>query len=59
LLHEVREGGFLPRRVAASYPSRRVHEQGHALDIREDDEFDEAQIAAWVKQASLLPGQRM
>ena len=29
------------------------------LDIREDDEFDEAQIAAWVKQASLLPGQRM
>jgi hypothetical protein len=29
------------------------------LDIREDDEFDEAQIAAWVKQASLLPRERM
>ena len=28
-------------------------------DIREDDELDEAQLAAWVKQASLLPGQRM
>jgi hypothetical protein len=29
------------------------------LDIREDDPFDEAQFAAWVKQASQLPGERM
>ncbi len=29
------------------------------LDIREDDQFDEAQFADWVKQASLLPGERM
>jgi hypothetical protein len=29
------------------------------LDIREDDELDEAQFAAWVKQASELPGERM
>ncbi|MGO4725395.1 MULTISPECIES: DUF1801 domain-containing protein [unclassified Inquilinus] len=29
------------------------------LDIREDDPFDEAQIAAWVKQASELPGEQM
>jgi hypothetical protein len=26
------------------------------LDIREDDDFDEAQIADWVKQAAALPG---
>ena len=26
------------------------------LDIHEDDELDEAQLAAWVKQASRLPG---
>ena len=26
------------------------------LDIYEDDEFDEQQFAAWVKQASQLPG---
>jgi hypothetical protein len=26
------------------------------LDIREGDEFDEAQLAGWVKQASVLPG---
>jgi hypothetical protein len=29
------------------------------LDIRQDDSFDEAQIAAWVKQASELPGEQM
>ena len=29
------------------------------LDIHEDDQLDEAQFAAWVKQASLLPGVRM
>ncbi len=29
------------------------------LDIHEDDQPDEAQLAAWVKQASLLPGERM
>ena len=29
------------------------------LDIHEDDQLDEAQLAAWMKQASLLPGERM
>jgi hypothetical protein len=29
------------------------------LDIHEDDQLDEAQLAAWVKQASSLPGERM
>jgi hypothetical protein len=29
------------------------------LDIHEDDDFDEAQFAAWVKQASKLPGERL
>src|SRR5262249_9067782 len=29
------------------------------LNVREHDELDEAQFAAWVKQASQLPGQRM
>ena len=29
------------------------------LNVREDDEVDEAQFAAWVKQASRLPGERM
>lgn len=29
------------------------------VHIHEHDEFDEAQFAAWVKQASQLPGERM
>ena len=29
------------------------------FDIHEDDPLDEAQLAAWVKQASLLPGELM
>ena len=29
------------------------------LDIHEDDQLDEAQFTAWVKQASKLPGERM
>jgi hypothetical protein len=29
------------------------------LDIHEDDQLDEAQLAAWVKQASQLAGERM
>jgi len=29
------------------------------LDIQEDDQLDEAQHAAWVKQDSQLPGERM
>ena len=29
------------------------------LDIHEDDTLDEAQFARWVKQASLLPGERL
>ena len=29
------------------------------LDIHEDDKLDEAQFAAWVEQASKLPGERM
>lgn len=29
------------------------------LDIREDDEFDEARFTVWVKQAAALPGEKM
>ena len=29
------------------------------LDLHEDDPLDEAQLAAWVKQASRLPGERL
>jgi hypothetical protein len=40
-------------------PGESKHKEVRYLDIREDDRFDEAQFADWVKQASRLPGERM
>jgi hypothetical protein len=40
-------------------PGESKHRKVRYLDIYEDDGFDEAQLAAWVKQASRLPGERM
>src|SRR3954447_10026233 len=37
-------------------PGESKDENVRYLDIREDGEFDEAQFADWVKQASRLPG---
>jgi hypothetical protein len=39
-------------------PGESKHKEVRYLDIHED-QLDEAQLAAWVKQASLLPGERM
>jgi hypothetical protein len=40
-------------------PGESKHEEVRYLDIREDNPLDEAQLTAWVKQASQLPGERM
>jgi len=40
-------------------PGKSKQQDVRYLDIREDDEFDERQFTAWVKQASKLPGERM
>ena len=57
LLHEVRQGGFLPRHVAASPPpGESKHKEVRYLDIHEDDQLDEAQLATWIRQAAALPG---
>ena len=37
-------------------PGESKHKEVRYLDIHEDDQLDEAQLAAWVKQASQLPG---
>ena len=39
-------------------PAASKHKDVRSLDIYED-QLDEAQLAAWVKQASQLPGERM
>ncbi|MER8390161.1 DUF1801 domain-containing protein [Mesorhizobium sp. M0166] len=40
-------------------PGESKHKDVRYLDIYEDDQLDEAQLADWVKQASQLPGERM
>ena len=40
-------------------PGKSKHKEVRYLDIHEDDDVDEAQLAAWVKQAGRLPGVRM
>ena len=54
------KGGVLPRRVAETSPARRVQAEARALSRHpQDDRLDEAQFSAWVKQVSVLPGERM
>ena len=38
-------------------PGESKNNEVRYLDIHEDDQLDEAQFAAWVKQASQLPGE--
>jgi hypothetical protein len=40
-------------------PGESKQKEVRYLHIYEDDQFDEAQFAAWVKQASQLPGERL
>jgi hypothetical protein len=40
-------------------PGKSKHQEVRYLDIHEDELLDEAQFAAWVEQASQLPGERM
>ena len=40
-------------------PGTSKHKEVRYLDIREGDPLDEAQLQAWVEQASRLPGDRM
>ena len=40
-------------------PGKSKQEHVRYLDIREDEQFDEAQFTAWVKQASKLPGEKL
>jgi hypothetical protein len=40
-------------------PGESKHKHVRYLDIRENEELDETQLTAWVKQASQLPGERM
>jgi hypothetical protein len=40
-------------------PGESKQKEVRYLDIHEDDQLDEAQVTAWVQQASQLPGKQM
>lgn len=40
-------------------PGEHKSQDTRYLDVHEDDPLDEAQLAAWMKQASQLPGERI
>src|SRR6187551_833445 len=48
---------FRGRSLRPLPPGESKQKEVRYLDIREDDELDESQFAAWVKQASKLPGE--
>jgi hypothetical protein len=50
---------FRGRSLRPVPPGESKQKEVRYLDLHEDDEFDEDQFAAWVKQASQLPGERM
>jgi hypothetical protein len=50
---------FKGRSLQPVPPGESKHKEVRYLDIREDDELDEAQFADWVRQASRLPGEKM
>jgi hypothetical protein len=50
---------FRGRSLRPVPPGESKHKEVRYLDIHEDDQLDEAQFAAWVKQASQLPGERL
>jgi hypothetical protein len=47
---------FRGRSLRPVPPGESKHEEVRYLDIHEDDRLDEAQLAAWVKQAAAIPG---
>jgi hypothetical protein len=47
---------FSGRSLQPLPPGESKHKDVRYLDIHEEDQLDEAQLASWVKQASQLPG---
>ncbi|HEX2473219.1 MAG TPA: DUF1801 domain-containing protein [Lacipirellulaceae bacterium] len=55
----IKVGFFRGKSLRPLPPGESKQKEVRYLDIHEDDQLDEAQFAAWVQQASQLPGERM
>ena len=47
---------FRGRDLMPPPPGESKHKDVRYLDIRQDDEIDERQLASWIKQAAAIPG---
>lgn len=56
LTHDVKVTFFRGTSLRPVPPGASRHEEARYLDIPEDDEFHEARLATWGKQAAALPG---
>jgi hypothetical protein len=54
--HYVKVTFFRGTSLSPLPPGKSKHKEVRYLDIRESDEIDEAQMAAWIRQAADLPG---
>ena len=52
----VKEAFFRGTSLRPVPPGESKHKEVRYLDIREDDQLDEAQMAMWIRQAAALPG---
>ena len=57
--HYVKVAFFRGASLRPVPPAKSKQKDVRYLDIHEDDRLNEAQLAAWVKQAAALPGERM
>jgi hypothetical protein len=54
--HYVKVAFFRGTSLIPLPPGESKHQEVRYLDIRRDDQLDEAQLAAWIRQAAALPG---
>jgi hypothetical protein len=54
--HYVKVAFFRGTSLIPLPPGESKHKEVRYLDIRKDDQLDEAQLASWIRQAASLPG---
>ncbi|MES2384946.1 MAG: DUF1801 domain-containing protein [Pseudomonadota bacterium] len=57
--HYVKVTFFRGQSLSPVPPGASKSQDTRYLDIREDAELDEAQLIGWIKQASMLPGEKL
>jgi predicted transcriptional regulator len=56
LLSSQQSVGEIERELRMPQPTVSKHKEVRYLEIHEDDQLDEQQMASWIKQAASIPG---